>query len=213
MRAVIRPCPPRTILVPARTPARPTRPSALPRRTRGLLPAQELRCIAGAALEELRPPEAGLALEPSSPSESGSHAHLDPHPTQERMTLEPSFLGVMHAAVAWLNVNRGTDANATHIHKPGYWSAVYFAASGGGEDDSSGGAQSASPAAVRANAGRLVFRGGGQSGAATHTYHAVEPTPGTLWLFDGAVPHAVFPTEAAGARVSVAMNFETHVAD
>ena len=52
-----------------------------------------------------------------------------------------------------------------------------------------------------------------QSGAATHTYHAVEPTPGTLWLFDGAVPHAVFPTEAAGARVSVAMNFETHVAD
>ena len=152
---------------------------------------QELRCVAGAALQEL--------------TGGGSDA-----------AVEPSFLGALHEGVGWLNVNRSADANATHIHKPGCWSAVYFVSRGdaAGAEVPAPTAAAGTTAGGAPHAGHLVFRGGGRSARATHTYFAVPPTPGSLWLFPGSVPHCVFPRgeHERGARISVAMNFETRVA-
>ena len=109
-------------------------------------------------------------------------------------------------AYAWLNVNKQQDSNMMHIHDPAKWSAVYFVSAGG-----------ASARAANAGgplAGRLVFRGARISGTASHSYLAVPPEPGSLWLFSGGIPHCVMPfvPAARGApgalqpRVSVAIN-------
>ena len=114
-------------------------------------------------------------------------------------------------ADAWVNVNRGNDLNFTDIHEPGLWSGVYFVqASGYG-------------AGALHLSGHLVFRGGRKPYKPTtsHTYMAVAPIPGTLWLFNGSIPHCVFSqAEAcstasanlqAPARISIAINFESEV--
>mmetsp|Transcript_16670 Transcript_16670/g.33602 ORF Transcript_16670/g.33602 Transcript_16670/m.33602 type:complete len:334 (-) Transcript_16670:631-1632(-) len=147
--------------------------------------------------------------------------------------------GELHPAYAWLNVNRATNLNFLHIHDPTKWSAVYFVASG------------AAPAEDRSADGHLLFRcgtprrsghggsgrvrtgdgpggagvGGGDSDVeptASHSYLAVPPTPGSLWLFPGSIPHAVLgvhgtaaepnagevatTSEPKPARISVAIN-------
>jgi hypothetical protein len=57
------------------------------------------------------------------------------------------------------------------------------------------------------------------SGEPRSSYFAVPPTPGTLWLFPGSVPHTVMHTvlpegvpEPATPRISIGINFETAVA-
>ena len=140
--------------------------------------------------------------------------------------------------VAWLNVNRPSDLNFLHVHEAGRWSGVYFVAAG----------EAPAPTAPP-SAGHLLFRGGPRRGGdieeaetpASHTYFAVPPTPGTLWIFPGTVPHCVLPVRpgegqeerraaqtgaampdgadasarppAAGARMSIAVNFDDRAPD
>lgn len=120
----------------------------------------------------------------------------------------------VHAANAWLNVNRATDTNLMHRHNPLYWSATYYVAG--------------SPQSEHILDGRLLFRGGGnvrsdgQAPATSHTYLSVPPVPGTLWVFPGSTPHRVLgmagPSSPArvktvgtrgmwAPRISVAINF------
>ena len=130
----------------------------------------------------------------------------------------PLCVKTIVSAGAWVNVNRGADINFLHIHDAGWWSGVYFVRPGL--------ATAESP-----HAGHLVFRGGARcpltggdpdaaSTGASHTYLAVPPTPGTLWLFPGGVPHCVFASSSTicersasqdcvdnVCRISVAMNF------
>ena len=113
-----------------------------------------------------------------------------------------------HGGIAWLNVNRELHYNKMHFHDPERLSAVYFVSAG----------------AVSSRcqpAGHLLFRGGrsGLSSQATHSFIAVTPEPGSLWLFPGAVPHCVLPFAAVEAvarptcpredgppRISIAFN-------
>lgn len=111
--------------------------------------------------------------------------------------------GEPHRAYAWLNCNRASDYNALHVHDRSRWSAVYFVSAG---EYGPGGKPG----------GQLILRGGG-CGSTTHSFLAVHPVPGTLWLFPGSVPHTVLGAahELQGierasrgkARVSVAVNF------
>jgi hypothetical protein len=72
--------------------------------------------------------------------------------------------------------------------------------------------------------GYLLFRAGGVQGS-THSFLAVPPEPGTMWLFPGGLPHCVMPFvdsgeghaggpgghhpgDMPGDRISVAINFE-----
>lgn len=146
--------------------------------------------------------------------------------------------GMLRDAQCWLNVNRPSDINFTHTHEPGYWSAVYFAGfTDGGEHSVMRVGVSTGPACGLHAAGHLVFRGGKAQATAdgglhaglsacSHSYMAVPPTPGSLWLFPGSVPHCVWgwatgrpggganddkgasaAASSSCARVSVAMNF------
>jgi hypothetical protein len=121
----------------------------------------------------------------------------------------------LHAANAWLNVNRADDTNLMHVHCNERWSAIYYVA--------------ASPSSDLSLDGRLLFRGGSKrklpahmqssSPIASHTYMTVAPIPGSLWLFPGSMPHRVLGmlgakgARAEGSRgmwpprISVAMNF------
>lgn len=114
----------------------------------------------------------------------------------------------LHAANAWLNVNRGQDTNMMHTHCATRWSGTYYVTSG-------------SESAHKLD-GRLLFRtgsklrSGGQQPLASHSFMTVSPVPGTLWLFPGSVPHRVLGINAASdmmtrgmwaPRISVAMNF------
>lgn len=88
--------------------------------------------------------------------------------------------GELHSAYAWININRSSDLNFMHTHDPQRMSAVYFVSSGALKQESNG--------------GRLLFRGGRASSSTfehSHSFLAVPPTPATLWLFPGSVPHAV----------------------
>ena len=136
----------------------------------------------------------------------------------------------LHAAEAWLNVNRVSDNNALHAHTAGRWSGVYFVDEG----------EPSPPGFPHPTGGCLVFRAGqrqeGEMGgmrgadgpaAATssttavagdaaelkHSFWAVPPKPGTLWLFPGHMPHAVMEQltlpgmpDGKSARISVAFN-------
>ena len=140
------------------------------------------------------------------------------------------FHGEPHLAYAWLSVNRAGHYNCMHVHDKARWSAVYYVHEG-----------EACPHDANCS-GRLIFRGGPSKrrrldgdelgraahGAATptlstHSFLAVPPEPGALWLFPGGIPHAVMPTSHAGsrqgrrdlrahARISVAINFEEAMA-
>ena len=104
---------------------------------------------------------------------------------------------------SWVNVNRGADKNLLHIHTAGKLSAVYFVASGDYD-----------PSSTDHLSGHLIFRGGPMEPlGAVSTYLAVPPSPGTLWLFDGAVPHCVLPSNpdivSPRPRISVAVNLFT----
>ena len=127
----------------------------------------------------------------------------------------PLFVPTHVAADAWVNINRGNDVNFTHIHEPGLWSGVYFVQAS--DVGCGGGAKHLS--------GHLVFRGGRKPCKPTtsHTYMAVAPVPGSLWLFNGSIPHCVFSQAEAStasggllapagpARISIAINFESEV--
>ena len=118
---------------------------------------------------------------------------------------EPPPLADLHAGFAWINVNRQTDdKNLCHIHCPGRLSAVYFVSSGDFD---------AQVAAAGDLSSHLILRGGPKSAPsdAMQTYLPIPPTPGTLWLFAGSVPHCVMPSDADAPslpRVSVAVNLQ-----
>eukprot|EP00966_Prymnesium_polylepis_P019009 438205-Prymnesium_polylepis.1 len=132
---------------------------------------------------------------------------------------QPWRPGGLYSVDAWANVNRSGHYNVLHQHGAEQWSAVYFVCEGlknVRDEDCSG---------------RLVFRGGpakmrrggGAVEWSSHTFLAVPPVPGMLWLFPGKIPHAVMPAppvfhesesntmrEASSApcpRISVAANF------
>ena len=105
----------------------------------------------------------------------------------------------LQQGIVWLNINRGTDSNMMHVHTPGRWSGVYFVASGEASGLVEGSSTAASTNIMAELAGHLVFRGGGKSAAATHTFFAVAPRPGSLYLFPGSVPHCVFPCDFGSA--------------
>ena len=84
----------------------------------------------------------------------------------------------------------------------------------------------AADVAVSDVGGHLLFRAGGVQGS-THSFLAVPPEPGTMWLFPGGLPHCVMPFVDSGeghaggpgghpgdmpgdngSRISVAINFE-----
>ena len=107
---------------------------------------------------------------------------------------------------------------------PGGTDPVAAAGAGSGSGSGSGG-----PAAGGAAAdvgGHLLFRAGGVRGS-SHSFLAVPPEPGTMWLFPGGLPHCVMPFSDSGEahaggpaapradrrdrhgdRISVAVNFE-----
>lgn len=119
---------------------------------------------------------------------------------------DEAALPAKHDAYAWININRVQDWNLMHVHDLSKMSGVYFVAAGGVK-------------AADSPAGHLVFRGGRATRDASHTYLALPPEPGTLYLFPGCLPHCVLPfgSAAAGAlssvkaasppRISVAINF------
>jgi hypothetical protein len=130
----------------------------------------------------------------------------------------------LHAAYAWLNVNRTRDSNFMHTHQVDLWSAVYYVNEG--EPNAPGFAHEAS--------GHMIFRAGprpdGEGGPSKgltagpeesepcRSYFAVPPSPGTLWLFPGSMPHTVMPTvlpdgldEPETPRISIGINFEVAV--
>ena len=93
------------------------------------------------------------------------------------------------------------------------------AAAGAGSGSGSGPAAGGAAADV---GGHLLFRAGGVRGS-THSFLAVPPEPGTMWLFPGGLPHCVMPFSDSdeahaggpgeppadlGDRISVAVNFE-----
>ena len=117
--------------------------------------------------------------------------------------------GQLCEGVAWVNVNRPTDLNFLHVHEPTHWSGVYFVRAG-----------AAPPQDAPANAGHLVFRGGGQQNRegledyepASHTYFAVPPSPGSLWLFPGTVPHCVIPIQPGAGQEELEAAAAKHAA-
>ena len=125
-----------------------------------------------------------------------------------------SLMRPLHKANAWLNVNRADDTNLMHVHNSCRWSGTYYVA--------------APPDSTEKLDGRLIFRAGckrradGQPSAASHSFMTVPPTPGSLWLFPGSIPHRVLgstmvpgkyqkveATERGmwAPRISVAINF------
>lgn len=172
---------------------------------------------------------ASMAMEVLGAGGDGMAAHSH-YPDEARRPRA----GELHAAYGWLNVNRSSDLNYMHVHDPLRWSGVYFVDGGASVHGGYGGC--------------LLFRGGRQPGGgmqpedadASHTFLAVPPTPGTLYLFPGSVPHAVLghvvhadpPRDAHGrsnhsvaaaaasargvapepARISVAFNFSEAMA-
>ena len=128
---------------------------------------------------------------------------------------DESFLrpgpGELHEAYAWINLNRTSHSNTLHEHDPERWSGVYFVSDGLEPN-----APNFADPHCESHSGRMIFRGGPTSSGApnSHSYMAVPPLPGSLWLFSGCVAHAVLPTvlpprgqEPKLARISVGINF------
>ena len=124
--------------------------------------------------------------------------------------------GSLYMIDAWVNVNRPEHHNVLHTHHAERWSAVYFVCQGEPreqDDDCSGQLiLRGGPAKMRRSGGKVEW--------SSHTFLAVPPVPGTLWLFPGGIPHAVvtmcrIPPEVdldeespPCTRISVAMNFQ-----
>ena len=150
------------------------------------------------------------------------------------VTLDGGTSGEMHPAKAWVNVSRSGDYNVLHTHSAEKLSAVYYVDSGwgtstastadrhepGSEDSQHNTTHGVTDPSEHSVDGCLVFRAGppptrtGEAAVAgaTHSYMAVHPLPGTLWLFPGHIPHAVMAMSGIGnqapdRRISVAMNF------
>ena len=108
--------------------------------------------------------------------------------------------GALHACYAWLNVNRSADSNFMHTHQVDLWSAVYYVSEG----------EPNAPGFPSPHGGHMVFRAGPRAEPEGG------PTPGTLWLFPGSMPHLVMrrtlPPGAAEPdtpRVSIGVNFDS----
>lgn len=149
--------------------------------------------------------------------------------------------GGLYPIDGWVNVNRASDHNVLHQHHPQRWSAVYFVSAGSAPssraeddhadyDDGDGDDLSDDDEDL---SGHLIFRGGpvkhrpgGPRASAqwsTHSYFAVPPVPGTLWVFAGTIPHGVMARKAPGTsaaaerpeaprqqpRISIALNYST----
>lgn len=160
-----------------------------------------LRDLLSVALSEV------VALELNSAGQSsiyaGDEACLKPEP------------GELHQAYAWFNVNRTRDSNTIHQHDIDRWSAVYFVSDG----------EPNAPGFSSPDSGQMIFRCGPSArsseppavldpAAFSHSYMAVAPLPGSMWLFPGSIAHAVMPTvlppgvgEPVVARVSIGINF------
>ena len=76
-------------------------------------------CAAGASID------ADMDASSVQPPLAEQHAWL-----RENRRDHASLMGE-HGMVAWLNVNRGENANKMHIHDPTRLSAVYFVSEGG----------------------------------------------------------------------------------
>ena len=116
----------------------------------------------------------------------------------------------LDALTGWLNVNRGNDHNALHVHVPDKWSAIYYVDAGPAADDT-----------VAFPDGHLIFRAGAEGrGGNASTHYAVRPVAGTMWLFPGGIPHAVLGFLDGGKggrqermpRISLAANYRHAVA-
>lgn len=160
-----------------------------------------------AAIEELRVASMEDARDDATPDVRSSPIDSFERPLCEDQPLAESedWLEANRAAhaelmrdyqcVAWLNVNREENFNKMHFHDPLRLSAVYFVSEGPRDPDSK--STSCAPD------GHLLFRGGKRllsSAMPTHSFMAVPPVPGTLWVFPGAVPHCVMPYRAARRR-------------
>ena len=158
-----------------------------------------------AAIEELRVASMEDARDDATPDVRSSSIESFERPLCEGQPLAESedWLEANRAAhaelmrdyqcVAWLNVNREEHSNKMHFHDPLRLSAVYFVSEGPSEPHGN----------PRAPDGHLLFRGGKRllsSAVPTHSFMAVPPVPGTLWVFPGAVPHCVMPYRAARRR-------------
>jgi hypothetical protein len=121
-----------------------------------------------------------------------SHAMDELGPEQYLDDLVRPNVGELHPAYAWVNVNRSRDYNFMHVHETGRWSAVFFVSAGDTDPQSL-----QQPPGGEMTNGHLIFRGGrkrsrgGEASGFSHTYMAVAPVPGSLWLFPGTIPHAV----------------------
>ena len=61
--------------------------------------------------------------------------------------------GTLHAATAWLNVNRAADYNELHVHPAHLWSAVYYVAEGDVAEGDARSAACSSPSPTAGSAG------------------------------------------------------------
>ena len=117
---------------------------------------------------------------------------------------EEEPFGGMHSACAWFNASRPGDCNVMHCHPAGRWSGVYYVAGGSAlaaadeaadaAGDAAGdarehAAQGAAEAEEEEHAGHLLFRTGQRrtTPRASHSFLAVPPTAGCLWLFPGEI--------------------------
>ena len=143
-----------------------------------------------------------------------------------------------HRAIAWVNVNRPGCTNRLHTHPVRRWSAVYYVANALALD-----AEHEATDEDSELAGHLIFRTGAApadsdhsssaeqshtrarpfharfgtraTASATHGYFAVPPSPGTLCVFPGSLPHCVLDMRANAKggpdedaiRISIAINF------
>jgi len=174
---------------------------------------RELRDLVSVALSEI------VALEIDATGQASSYPG-------DEACLQPG-LGELHASYAWLNVNRPSDWNAVHQHDVERWSAVYFVSDG----------EPNAPGFPCPESGHMIFRCGPKPlplpaqlpggmpagidasasslGACSHSYMAVAPLPGSMWIFPGSLPHAVMHTvlpcgvnEPEQPRISIGINFQ-----
>ena len=158
---------------------------------------------------------------------------VDDHPTRtskSSKSLAEQRRQQLYPADAWINVNRPGHHNVLHQHHPERWSAVYFVNEGAATSNSCRdgqlGGHDSMPSASGDYSGHLIFRGGPSKvrpdGAdapavwSSHSFFAVPPSPGNLWIFSGQIPHGVcqqrlagLPGEDSPARVSIALNYST----
>ncbi|MEM9495502.1 MAG: TIGR02466 family protein [Pseudomonadota bacterium] len=103
----------------------------------------------------------------------------------------------------WANVSPHSASNQFHAHPGCLWSGVYYVDNGGDEDASLVLMDPNFPM-NRMYAPDLQFVGDG--GERFPSRREFAPTPGKLVIFPSWLNHAVKPNQAAGERISIAMN-------